>query len=380
MSLATLAPIGPHVTGVIRFASEGQGDDFRQLDEFEVLSRVHDLPQDATDVPKLRPHPISKTLAKAPGEAPAKLQSIPVTLMFDKPENNLQARYEAFDPNLNRIACIGDGETCSRANFTDGNVESHPCKGPDACTFANGSGLQCQLHVRLAVQIDGQQDPLSVFEVQSGGIHTYRTLQSKLQMMKALLGGKLRHVPLSLTMYAKSSPAHEFRPFYVADLVLRDGLKLAQIVSAQKAAVDAEIEAGLAFADLENEVEAIRAASPLALGDDDDTIIPFVPRPASRARSARATSVALTSTGAASRSLGDVVAQARGKAAGSEERKDGADASASAAPSMAAAPAAAVVRIPLPALAALPIDVPAAAVVPGNARIHAGTERPPTPL
>ena len=376
MSLATLSPIGPHVTGVIRFASEGQGDDFRQLDEFEVLSRVHELTEDADLPPKLRPHPISESL-KGTGGAQAKLQCIPVILMFDKPENNLLARYEAFDQNINRLVCVGDGENCARANFAEATAENHDCKGPDACSFANSGAFQCQLRVRLAVQIDGQHDPLSVFEVQSGGIHTYRTLQAKLQMLKAILGGSLRNVPLNLTMYAKSSPAHEFKPFYVADLVLRDGANLQQVIAAQKTAIEAEKTAGLSYSSLETEVEAIRTSSALSIGDDDSSIIPYVPRMASRGAAVRPIQpLQLGAAGSASRTLGDVVAKARREA-------EGVDQGTAAAGEREPRAAPAVVGMELPSLAAASSPAPAAeaeAPLGSNATIEAATELPPSPL
>lgn len=41
MNLNKIEPSSPHIEGVIRFASEGQGEDLRQLDYFEVLALEH---------------------------------------------------------------------------------------------------------------------------------------------------------------------------------------------------------------------------------------------------------------------------------------------------------------------------------------------------
>ncbi len=377
MSLATLAPIGPHVTGVIRFASVGEGDDFRQMDEFEVLSRVHEIPVSPEQAPKLRPHPISQSLRSELEGANAKLQQIPVTLMFDKVENNLRARYEAFDLNLNRLACVGDGENCSRANFGDGSVVSAACAGPDSCAFANSAGLQCQLRVRLSLQIDGQDDKLSVFELQSGGIHTYRTLQAKLQMLGAVLDGKLRHVPLALTMYAKSSPAFEFKPFYVADLVLREGVGLDKVPNMQAAEAAAETAAKLHFERLESAVESIRANAPLSLVDDDENIISIAPRMPPRVRTNQGTA-GNPGGPSGSRSLAEVVKKARDGAGEPENAKSIVEDSGGGGEGG---------KNPLSTISGIDL-VPAtsgaavaavAAVVP-DATMQFGTELPPTPL
>jgi hypothetical protein len=275
MSLNSIKPLGMHVMGVIRFASEGQGDEFQQLDQFEILALSHEQPTCDTNWPNLERHLLHDTVAQgAEGQAQGKLQSIPVRLVFNRPESNLFARYEAFDASMNRLACVGDGSQCTRADFATGKVKGETCSGPNSCSYANSDGVKCDLRVRLAVQVEGQDDPLSVFEVQSSGIHTFRAFSAMLRTLSALLG-KLRHVPLMLTMHAKSSPAYEFKRFYVADLQLPKGMTLAEAKAKADQGANADTDQGLGFDELEKEIEAMAGERPLSLTDAESSIITF---------------------------------------------------------------------------------------------------------
>ncbi|MDO8276624.1 MAG: hypothetical protein Q7T63_00705 [Burkholderiaceae bacterium] len=304
MNLNALKPVGPHITGFIRFAHEGEGDQFKQLDHFEILSRVHLPSDDTTNVPRLAQHEIAKNIK--PGNAQEKLKAIPVKLMFDKPENNLRACYQAYDSELNRLACSGDGVTAVRADFGTGTTAETTCAGPEACEYANQAGVRCQLHVRLKVQIEGQSDPFAVFELQSSGINTYRTLSAKLAMMHAAFGGSLRNIPMTLAIYAKSSPLSRFEPFYVADLQLRDGSTMSAALESANAAK--ALEASLNMDAMEAAVEAMLSASPLALDDAETALIAFAPGVIDRAREPRRTARAIA---AAPVRIENLVASAR---------------------------------------------------------------------
>jgi len=309
MNMNTIRPIGLHVAGVVRFACEGAGtEEFRQLDHFEVLGRSYEpVAADANEPPRLKRHPLSDRLLQQqhaePGEAERKLRSIPIKLLFNDPDNSLSARYEAFDTDINRLVCTGDGETCVRADISSGELKKLPCAGPDACVYANESGRSCGLRVRLAVQIDGQDDPLSVFEVQSSGIHTYRTFAAKLATLKALIG-HLRGVPLALRLYERGSPAHDYKSFYVADLGLRDGTSLAALAS------EPQDTTGVQYDALEIAVAAMREESAFALVDEVEAgIIAYRPAmPVKRERTGRAQQ-------GADASIEGVVAAARARAA-----------------------------------------------------------------
>lgn len=314
MNMNTIRPIGLHVAGVVRFASEGAGtEDFRQLDHFEVLGRAYEpSPVDGGEAPKLKLHPLNDRLLEKqaePSSAERKLRSIPVKLLFNDPENSLSARYESFDTDLNRLVCTGDGTTCVRADVSSGELKEHPCAGPDACLYANEAGRSCGLRVRLTVQIDGQDDPLSVFEVQSSGIHTYRNFAAKLATLKALIG-RLRGVPLALRLYERGSPAHGYKSFWVADLGLRDNASLESLATGTEEASAVQYDA------LENAVATMRKEATFALVDDVEAgLITYRPAlPVNRDRKQRASS-------APEVTIESVVASARARAAAEQQEK-----------------------------------------------------------
>lgn len=283
MNLNAIRPIGPHILGFIRFASEGEGEELHQLPHLEVLSRVHQAPPSNDSDPtvgkqKLAPHPIATSLVETPSNKQVgKIREIPIRLMFNSPDNNLSARYEAFDTDLNRLVCAGNGETFNRASLINGETTTGTCAGPDLCEHANSGCVQCHLKVRLKVQIAGQDDPFSVFEFQSGSINTYRTLSAKLQMMQSAFGDKLRHIPLTLKVWSKSSAESEYQPFYCADIALANDSTPATAM--QKASADAESDRdlGLNFDAMESSVAKMRTEGVLCLDNAEDAVITFTP-------------------------------------------------------------------------------------------------------
>lgn len=288
MNLNAIKPVGPHIEGVIRFASDGHGEDLVQHDYFEVMGRVHEGIQPEAS-PKLAPHPIADELRKLPeNAAEGRIKVIPIRLMFNDPSLSLSARYEAFDADLNRLACVGDGTKGCRASFASGTSQDVPCVGPDACCYANSPGVRCALHVRLKAQIEGQADAFSVFELQSGGINTYRTLSAKLTMMHAAFGRRLRHVPMEIGVYAKSSAASDYRPFYVADVKLRKGIDVKTAIQSAITGENEDKAAGLAPGDMEAAVAQMAAGASLSLDDAESTLISFAPGIVDRSRLMRA--------------------------------------------------------------------------------------------
>jgi hypothetical protein len=179
--------------------------------------------------------------------ASPKLRQIPVRLMFNDPDLSFREQYEAFLDS--RQVCVGDGETARRR--LDGRVEEIACPGPDNCQFA--AVYRCQPFGRLNVQIEGQDDPLATFIFRTRGWNSIRTLRTKLEYLKAALGGKLAGLPLLLVMRAKSARLSLNTPFFFLDLVFRDATPtgIAQAVKERDAHVAALKEAGFDFEALE---------------------------------------------------------------------------------------------------------------------------------
>lgn len=316
MNLNQIKPVGPHIEGVIRFASEGDGIDFQQLDYFEVLSRVHNQASPGK-MPSLRAHPITDVLLDKQEDKEGKIRVIPIRLIADKPENSLRARYEAYDTDLCRLVCVGDGEKHERANLAQGVTASGNCAGPESCEYANSAGVQCSLHVRMRVQIEGQADCLSVFELQSSGINTYRTLAAKLEMMSGLFNGELRGLPLELAAYDKSSSASGYQVFHVADLRLRGAMTAANALKAARATRKEELEQGLNHQAMEAALERMSVNGPLTLNDADSSIVTYSTGVVDREKMRRSVSAVTASASdeLGSLAIAEVINIARRKAA-----------------------------------------------------------------
>ena len=112
-------------------------------------------------------HPLNDELRQGKDD---KLRSIPVRLLFNKPELNFRADYTLFDRQSGRPLCVGNGETCKRV--TQDGMQSLPCPSPDSCSLAKGGA--CKPYGRLNVLI-GDDDPLGSFVFRTTGFNSIRT-------------------------------------------------------------------------------------------------------------------------------------------------------------------------------------------------------------
>lgn len=231
------------------------------------------------------PHPIEKTLldmVDARSNAEKKLRSIPVTLMYNNPELNIQANYSAFESSTGRQLCVGDGVKARRFSHQDNKTNEVDCSGPQYCEFAKT--YRCKLHARLNVQIEGQDDPMGAFVFRTSGYNSVRTLIYKLQGFYSLFNGKMRGIPFSLVMRAKSTAQSMGQPVYYLDLVLRgktqqeamqianDTAKLESEVGMAQAEFEETMLAGLKnSAFLETDEDGIDIVEEFFNDNDDDT-------------------------------------------------------------------------------------------------------------
>lgn len=296
--------IGPFVQGIIRVATESKADEngetrLKFRNEMEVVSRHHakiDSEEADTQQPKLAPHPIADALCKVEANVKAgKLVEIPIKLFFNKPENAIQARYQAYNPE-GRPVCFGDGKTATRVLAGVDNQQTctnATCAGAEVCDFAASGQVNCRRQVTMDVQIDGQDDPLSVFQVRTSSYHGYKALRGQIHLISRQFGG-LRHVPLVLKLWQASSQASNYESFDVVCLALN----AKTIKDAMKAVQDArtqESEAQLCGDVDEEFVPLMTNAEPNRAFDDFDVVSDFYePRQTARVTRRAGTSGAVT--------------------------------------------------------------------------------------
>lgn len=192
-------------------------------------------------------HPMHQKVASTTGQTPDAITEIPIRFMFNNPDLNMRARYEAFDSD-GRIVCAGDGNCAKRR---DGHkVVGVECPGSEACAF--GQQAKCNLFGRLNVIIEGQDDEFSTFILRTESINAVRTLSAKLKRMSAMFGNRLIGIPFKLKLRQKATKMSMWTKFYYADLILNEVTP----VEAVKMALEHEklmAEVGLNQAALEQE-------------------------------------------------------------------------------------------------------------------------------
>ena len=190
-------------------------------------------------------HPLDEQLRKDKG---AKLRSIPVRLLFDDPDLSLRANYTMFDRSTGRPLCVGNGETCKRAE-----------------------GGNCKPYGRLNVRIelDGAVgDELGSFVLRTTGFNSIRTLSARLRYLHALSGGLLSTLPLELRLRGKSTTLSHRTPIYYVDLTLRADSTLAVAIDSARVDWEARKAAGVDQAALD---EAARTGFALCLWEQTGT-------------------------------------------------------------------------------------------------------------
>ena len=247
--------IAPHAEGFIKVACEADplfSEQPRTRNEFLITARHHtgEQPTSVESAPPLAEHPIRAKLAKQPeGGESAPLREIPIRLFFNKADKAIKINYQAFDKssNLRAPVCSGDGRNAKRVIIAaDGapTLQEVACPGPERCEFAGSNGQAvCRRQVRMSVQIEGQENPFSVFEVRTSSINSYRALRAQLGMIEKRFGG-LRHVPLKLTLWQASNEASGYQPFTLMQLALNAKSEI-EAMQAVKAARDQLQAAGL---------------------------------------------------------------------------------------------------------------------------------------
>jgi hypothetical protein len=258
MNLSTLA-CGPHVLGYVKIGCENNRmlGAVRTRNRFFITARHHDLDQadriqDAAGatfvLPKLAPHPAQAALEsiekKEDAEGEQGVREIPVRMFFNKVENALSIKYQAYGVESHAPVCSGDGQLARRHALAADNsttLQEMDCPSPERCALVQSGAAVCRLQVRMPVQIVGQSDLLSVFEVRTGSLNTYRALRSQLQLIAHRFGG-LRHVPLRLVLWEASNEASNFQPFSLMRLELaaaseHEAMRVAQQARAELAEV-----------------------------------------------------------------------------------------------------------------------------------------------
>lgn len=133
----------------------------------------------------------------------------------------------------------------------------------------------------MTVQIVGQDNPLSTFEVRSSSYNMLKTLKGQLELIERRFGG-LRHVPLKLQIWQTSNKASAYEDFDVFKLALGTATEI-DAMKATKEARQAELDAGLA-----EDVDSAYSGELDGVGSDDFDLVTdfYAPRSSGGRRNA----------------------------------------------------------------------------------------------
>lgn len=185
-----------------------------KLDHIQVTSNIQ---KDGTWIM----HPVAEKLAN---EQKGQIRSIPVRILFDRPDLNFRAEYSAFS-DKGRLLCSGNGEKARRRDpKAETGVTECACPGSDMCEF--GAQNRCKPFGRLIIGLEGvwDTDPLSGFMFRTTSFNSIRALTARLEYLSAATGKQMAGMPCNLVMRAKSTSASMRRPIYYLDLEPRGGL------------------------------------------------------------------------------------------------------------------------------------------------------------
>lgn len=127
-------------------------------------------------------------------EKNSNLTAIPVRLLYDDPNENLETRYARYDGQ--KCICTGDGVM---AVTGDSQVKC-PCEKIE--TDYKGSN-PCKAHGTLTVILDGT-DLGSCYLFRTTSIYSIRSIMGGLSLLCTVTGGKLAFVPLHLAIQPKT--------------------------------------------------------------------------------------------------------------------------------------------------------------------------------
>jgi hypothetical protein len=264
--------ITPHAEGFIKIACESDpalADRRRTKSEFLITARHHPPGTSAGldgTAAGLAPHPITAELQQQGAENGEKVvREVPVRLFFDKADRAISIAYQAFSTDkLHVPVCAGNGRDAVRLTAAADNTattQNMPCPGPELCDFVRSGQAVCHRQVRMPVQIKGQRNPFTVFEVRTTSLNSYRALKGQLRLIEKMFKG-LRHVPLKLTLWQASNEASGYEPF---DLMRLD-LDAPSVIEAKQAADKERSEMAVAGLDFTFDEPAEEEASEIVLG------------------------------------------------------------------------------------------------------------------
>ncbi|WP_241717064.1 hypothetical protein, partial [Sulfoacidibacillus ferrooxidans] len=128
-------------------------------------------------------------------------------------------------PPLSKLFCKGDGYTADRLQES-GGYEKITCAYKDCPVYQAG---QCKELGRLQFFLP-EVEGIGVWQIDSTSFHTTVNLNSSIAMIRALTGGRIKMIPLTLRLVPKVvAPGGKTKTVYILDLKI-ENMKLMDFI------------------------------------------------------------------------------------------------------------------------------------------------------
>ena len=162
----------------------------------------------------------AKNFCNVYGDKP---KAIKVAFPYDDPEVFFPQFFTSYTKGKG-LFCKGDGYTATRN--VDGKLTEITCDTETCPIYQAG---KCKELARLQFFLPDVEG-IGVWEIASTSFHTTVNVNSAIDMIRALTGGKIKMIPLTLRLVPKEvSPYGERKTVYVLDLQV-DNIKLADFM------------------------------------------------------------------------------------------------------------------------------------------------------
>lgn len=185
-------------------------------------------------------------IMKMLGENP---KSIPIRLLFDSLEANFQSRYSAYKGKT--LWCSGDGCGAFRATSTGAKeAVSCPC-GREQPTYKGAE--KCKMNGCLSCMIDGADTIGGIWKFRTTGYNSTVGIMSSLSLIRALSGGLLAGLDLSMTIQPKvgTDPDGKSVTIQVVGIVFRGSVQKLQEKTLEIARQNADFRVRLSHVESE---------------------------------------------------------------------------------------------------------------------------------
>lgn len=218
-----------------------------------------------------------------------KPKSIPVRLLFDKPELNFQTRYACFVGR--NLWCAGDGETALRLNGRGSEREQVTCPCHRQAPEYSGQD-KCKINGNLSVVIEGVNVLGGVWKFRTTSYNSVVGILSSMALIMRMTGGILANIPLHLTIQPKvvtTPDGGQVQTIYVVGLEYHGSMEALRQVGYDAALQNAQ--QAVRIDEIENQARALLAPTineALAGDDSDDVVEEWYPDQATTGQAANA--------------------------------------------------------------------------------------------